>query len=321
MRQKERARVRRLFKILFPEDYERLNSIKINDLGFGYDSFGLELESAMLAFMMGQLFYKHWFRVESEGIENVPDDGPVLITPNHSGVIPIDGLMIAIDLAKKLDTPRLMRSVVYNFAGLLPYINTFFYRCGQVVGARQNFEELLQKKELVTIFPEGAKGPWKGFKERYNLRPFNVGFMELSLTHKTPIVPTAVIGAEEQYPYMMNAKPLAKALNFPYFPLTPFFPLLGPIGMMPLPTKYYIYYGEPFHFYKEYPPETVKDPETIRLLVGEVQMRIEQMIGEGLRKREDIFGFASRLPFQNLFSKGSPKLLRKGRDSTSGSQT
>ena len=128
MRQKERARVRRLFKILFPEDYERLNSIKINDLGFGYDSFGLELESAMLAFMMGQLFYKHWFRVESEGIENVPDDGPVLITPNHSGVIPIDGLMIAIDLAKKLDTPRLMRSVVYNFAGLLPYINTFFYQ-------------------------------------------------------------------------------------------------------------------------------------------------------------------------------------------------
>jgi len=305
--------VKRLFKTLFPEDYEKLNQIKINDLGFGYDSFGLELESAMLVFMLGQMFYKYWFRVESEGIEHVPTEGPVLITPNHSGVIPIDGVMLAIDLTKRLERPRLMRSVVYNFAGLLPYVNTFFYRCGQVVGARQNFEELLKRDELIAIFPEGAKGPWKGFKERYNLRPFNLGFMELSLIHKVPIVPTAVIGAEEQYPYMMNAKPLAKLLNFPYFPLTPFFPLLGPLGMMPLPTKYDIYYGEPFHFYSEHPPETVEDPEKIRLLVGEVQMRIEQMIGEGLRKRESVFSFSSLLPFQRGLPKGRKRLLRKGR--------
>jgi len=292
MLQKDRLRVRKLCQTLFPEDCERLSRIRINDLGFGYDAFGLELESAMLAYMIGRILHQYWFRVESQGIENIPADGPVLITPNHSGVIPIDGVMIAVDLIRKLQRPRIMRSVVYHFAGLLPYINTFFYRCGQVVGARQNFEELLKRKELVTIFPEGAKGPYKGFRERYRLRPFNVGFMELSLVHRTPIVPVAVIGAEEQYPFMINVKPLAKLLGFPYFPLTPFFPLLGPVGMMPLPTKYAITYGEPFHFYREYPPETVKDPARIRDLVGKVQRRIEETLRAGLQKRKGIFGFS-----------------------------
>jgi 1-acyl-sn-glycerol-3-phosphate acyltransferase len=296
MRQRDRARIRKLCKALFPEDYQRLSGIRINDLGFGYDAFGLELESAMLACMMGHLLYEHWFRVESEGVERIPEDGPVLITPNHSGVIPIDGVMIGIDLVRKLKRPRIMRSVVYHFAGLLPYINTFFYRCGQVVGARQNFEELLKREELVTIFPEGAKGPYKGFRERYRLRPFNVGFVELSLAHRTPIVPTAVIGAEEQYPFMINFKPLARALNFPYFPVTPFFPLLGPLGMMPLPSKYYIYYGEPFHLYREHPPETLKDPVKVRLLAAQVRERIEEMIREGLSRRKSVFG----LPFPRL---------------------
>lgn len=291
MRQKYRTRVREILRQLAPEDYQRLEGIEINDLGFGYDPFGLERESVMLTYAVGQYFYNHWFRVESWGVENVPAQGPALITPNHSGGIPIDGMMIAIDLLKKLERPRIMRSVVYNFAGLLPFVNTFFYRNGQVVGARRNFEELLQQGDLVAVFPEGAKEPWKGLRSRYKLRPFNVGFMELSLLNRTPIVPTVVIGAEEQYPFMVNVKPLAKVLGFPYFPLSPLFPLLGPVGMLPLPTKYQIYYGEPFHFYREHGPRAVEDPEIIRKLVAQVRRRIEDMIQEGLSRRKGVFGF------------------------------
>jgi 1-acyl-sn-glycerol-3-phosphate acyltransferase len=303
MRRKSRERARWLCQKLAPEDYARFCDLKINDLGFGYDPFGLEIESAMLAYSLAQYMYKYWFRVESFGVEHIPEEGPALVIPNHSGVLPIDGFMIAIDIAKNMRKPRIMRAAVDNFAGFLPFINTLFYRCGQLVGARRNFEELLRRGELVAIFPEGAKGTGKSYKQRYKLRPFNVGFMELSLLFKAPIVPTAVIGAEEQYPYMINVKPLAKALRFPYFPVTPFFPLLGPIGMLPLPTKYYIYYGEPFHFYREYPPETVHNPDTIRMLVGKVQGRVEEMIEEGLRRRKGIFGF-SLLPFRRLLGAG-----------------
>ena len=292
MNQRARQRARAIVKRLAPEDYERLQSIKINDLGFGYDPFGLEIESAMLAFAVAKFIYKHYFRVESHGAENVPLEGPTLITPNHSGVLPIDGAMIGVDLAMRMDTPRMMRGVVDNFAGFLPFLNTLFYRWGQVIGARRNFEELLRQGEMVVVFPEGHKGTGKPYKERYKLKRFNVGFMELSLLHKTPIVPAAVIGAEEQYPYMLDLKPLARALNFPYMPVTPMMLLLGPLGVLPLPTKYTIYYGEPLHFYRDYPPETVKNPEMIYGLVDRVRTSVQELIDRGLRERKGVFGFS-----------------------------
>jgi 1-acyl-sn-glycerol-3-phosphate acyltransferase len=296
--------------MLAPEDYERLQSIKINDLGFGYDPFGLEIESAMLAFAMARFIHKNWFRVESHGVENVPLEGPTLITPNHSGVLPFDGAMVAVDLAMTLDIPRVTRAVVDNFAGFLPFVNTLFYRWGQIIGARRNFEELLRQGELVLVFPEGHKGTGKSYKERYKLTRFNVGFMELSLLHKTPIVPVAVIGAEEQYPYMLDLKPLARALDFPYMPITPVMLLLGPLGVLPLPTKYTIYYGEPFHFYRDYPPETVKDPETIYRLVDTVKTSVQELIDRGLRERKGVFGF-SWSPLMSLFG-GADKRVAPG---------
>lgn len=292
MNQRARQRTRAIVKMLVPEDYERLKSVKINDLGFGYDPFGLEIESAMLAYAVAKFVYQYWFRVESHGVENVPAKGPVLITPNHSGVLPFDGAMLAVDLTKNMDTPRVMRAVVDNFAGFLPFVNTLFYRWGQIIGARRNFEELLRQGEMVTVFPEGHKGTGKPYSERYKLTRFNVGFMELSLLNKTPIVPTAVIGAEEQYPYMLDLKPVARLLNFPYMPITPLMLFLGPLGMLPLPTKYIIYYGKPLHFYRDYPPETVKDPETIYSLVDTVKTRVQELIDQGLRERKGVFGFS-----------------------------
>ncbi len=278
-------------RLLPPEDYERFLGININDTGFGFDQFGLEKETTILAMCVVQYIYKHYFRVLSDGIENVPLKGKAIIAANHSGVLPIDAAMVASDLIFKMDQPRILRSMVDNFMGFLPFVNTFFCRLGQVVGARRNFRDLLQSDEIVAVFPEGAKALGKRFTQRYQLYRFNVGFIELSLTHKAPIIPTAVIGAEEQAPLLLNIKPLARALGFPYFPITATFPWLGPIGIVPLPTQYHIHYGKPIRFFDEYPPETVKDPEKVRMLADQAQIIVQDMINNGLDARESVFGF------------------------------
>ncbi|HDH97243.1 MAG TPA: acyltransferase family protein [Proteobacteria bacterium] len=278
-------------KLLSPKELERVMSIPIKANQFGFDPFGLERESAILAYIAAKFLYEQWFRVESRGHENIPKEGSAIIAANHSGVIPIDGAMIAVDIVKKLDPPRLVRMVVDYFAAYLPFINTMFARSGQIIGHRKNFQMLLEQGELIGVFPEGHKGTGKLFKERYQLRTFNVGFVELSLQQKVPIIPTAVVGAEEQAPMLANLKPLAKLLGFPYFPITLTFPWLGPLGMIPFPTKYYIAYGEPFRFYEEYPPEAVDEPETMRNLADKVQLRVQEMLNEMLKKRRSIFSF------------------------------
>lgn len=290
MRTKMRKRVRWLVKRLNPADYENLNRLEIQDLGFGYDPFGLEIESSMAVFTLAHFIHTYYFRVESHGVDQLPAEGPVILTPNHSGVLPLDAVMIFADIIKRMEPPRLVRGIADHFFGFLPIINTALYRSGHVVGARRNVEELLKAGEMIALFPEGARGTGKLFRDRYRLRHFNVGFVELSLLHRAPIVPTAVIGGEEQYPMLFDVKPLARAVNFPYYPLTPTWPWLGPLGLVPFPTKYYIYYGEPLHFYRDYPPETVESPDTIRALAEKVKERVSEMIQEGLRRRKGVFG-------------------------------
>ncbi|MCZ7581926.1 MAG: 1-acyl-sn-glycerol-3-phosphate acyltransferase [Deltaproteobacteria bacterium] len=168
-----------------------------------------------------------------------------------------------------------------------------FARIGQVVGARRNFNDLLSNDELLAIFPEGTKGLGKPFSRRYQLARFNVGFIESALRYKAPIVPIAVVGAEEQLPMVGNLKPIARLFNFPYFPITPFFPLLGPIGMLPMPVQYHIYYGKPLHFYEEYSAETINEPEKVRMLAHQVQMTIQDMLIAGLDQRQSVFGFGA----------------------------
>ncbi|OGQ92328.1 MAG: hypothetical protein A2284_01440 [Deltaproteobacteria bacterium RIFOXYA12_FULL_61_11] len=292
MKQHQRRTALKLAKSLLPaEEFKRVMSLKINDTGFGYDPFGLEKETAVLGFALAWQLYHYWFRVQSSGQEHLPEGGRVLYVPNHSGVLPFDGMMIAVDLVSRSAQPRLVRGMVDHFMGFLPFVNTFFYRAGQVVGARRNFVDLLERDEAVIVFPEGAKGTGKRWHNRYRLLRFNVGFVELALQYRAPIVPVAVIGAEEQAPMLHNLKPLAKLMGFPYFPITPFFPWLGPFGMLPLPVRYHLYYGKPIDFYRDYPPETVKDPATVRMLADKVQLAVQGLVDEGLRRRTSIFDF------------------------------
>jgi len=271
--------------------------IEIHDLGFGFDQFGMERESAILAYSVLRFFHKNYFRVESGDTHNIPSKGPALIVCNHSGTLPFDAAITATDVVVNTDPPRPLRAIVDNFAGFLPFINVFFYRVGQVIGHRRNFRDLLEAGELVGVWPEGTRGLGKPFSQRYNLMKFAVGFVELSLAHRAPIVPTALIGAEEQMPMATNLKPLARAFGFPYFPIPALLPLLGPLAFLPLPTKYHIYYGEPIHYYEEYGPETIDDPETIRMLADKVQLVVQDMINKGLQKRTSVFGFEEDLPW------------------------
>lgn len=291
MRPRYRERVLEVArKLLPPDEFDRILSMEINDLGFGYDQFGMEKEMTVLAYAVAQFLHRYYFRVTSEGGHHIPLKGPGMIVSNHSGTLPIDAVITAVDVAKRTDPPRALRAIVDNFVGFLPFVNVFFYRVGQVIGHRRNFRDLLESGELVGVWPEGTRGLGKPYAQRYNLMRFSVGFVEMSLTHRAPIIPTAVIGAEEQLPMAMNLKPLARALGFPYFPIPYLLPVLGPLAFVPLPTKYHIYYGEPLRFFEDYGPETVDEPETILMLAEKVQLVIQDMLDHGLENRTSIFG-------------------------------
>jgi len=292
MNQRQRARALDFArKLMPPDEYERLLAIDIHDLGFGFDQFGMEKETMILAYGFIRYLHKYYFRVESEGHASIPLTGPGLIVANHSGAIPIDAAMIAVDVAMHTPKARIVRTIVDNFAGFLPFINVFFYRVGQIIGHRRNVTDLLDAGDLVAIMPEGTRGLGKPFSRRYNLTRFGVGFIEMSLAHRAPIIPTALIGAEEQAPIIGNLRPLARAFGFPYIPVTPFFPWLGPLGLLPLPVKYHIYYGEPIHFYRDHDGATLNDPEAVTALAVKVKMTIQDMVNKGLARRTSVFGF------------------------------
>lgn len=296
MNARQRRRIVKLVKAVLPVDeFAKVEAIDLRDLGFGFDAHGMERETAMLGFAMGYYVHKYYFRARTRGHENIPADGPVLITPNHSGVLPFDGAMIWVDLIMKLNPPRAIRAVVDNFFPSLPFVSTFLQRAGQVVGARRNLKDLLDQGEAVALFPEGASGTGKFVWRRYRLLRFNVGFVEFALEHRAPIVPTAVVGGEEQAPMLANIKPLARMFGLPYFPITPFFPHFLPLGALPLPVQYHIHYGEPFHFYRDYGPEAAKDPEIVRMLADRVRMRVQDMVTRALDERETVFGFSKGL--------------------------
>lgn len=290
MAQQNASTVKKLARRFLPShEYDRILRIGCDDRGWGYDPFGMDRNAVALTYALTKFLYGKWFRTLSFGHEHVPRNGRAILVGNHSGVVPIDGGLVALDLLHRLDPPRLMRAVVDNFAARFPYINIWFSRVGQVIGTRKNFQELLQHEELVMVFPEGAKGPGKPFWKRYQLLKFNVGFMELSLQHKAPLIPVALVGGEEQIPMLGNLKPLARALGMPYFPITPFFPHFGPLGLFPLPVRYRIYYGEPFKFYEEVGEDALRNPQKVQECVKIVRDKIHDMIQTGLKERKGIF--------------------------------
>ena len=233
--------------------------------------------------------YKKYWRITTHGLENIPTEGRGLLVSNHSGTLAYDGTMIRVAVQADHPAGRDVRFLVEDFVYYLPFVGTFMYRCGGVRASRENAERLLNSDHLVAVFPEGVKGIGKYYSQRYHLQRFGRGgFIKLAIRTKSPIIPVAVIGAEEIHPILYKSTILAKPLGIPYIPITPTLPLLGPLGFLPLPTKWSIYFGKPIDF-SGYGPATLKNELKIHKLSEMVRQNIQDMVTAGLKKRRSVW--------------------------------
>jgi 1-acyl-sn-glycerol-3-phosphate acyltransferase len=269
-----------LWERLVPERARRaLASIAHLVEGEGpYDRFGFSPDVTRRALPWFYALYKLYFRVESRGHEHLPERGRAVLAANHAGLLPFDGAMSILDVLLHTDPPRLARAIVDRWAGELPFVNVFYARVGQVIGTRENFADLLEDDQLVLVFPEGVEGIRKTITHRYRLQSFRVGFVEQALRARAPIVPMAVIGSDDQTPILYDLKPIARALGLPAAPITPTFPWLGPLGLLPYPVRYRIVYGEPLHFHDRFGPEGADDSRLVHYLARQVRSEVQRLV-------------------------------------------
>jgi 1-acyl-sn-glycerol-3-phosphate acyltransferase len=247
----------------------------------GGDPFGLDPDTAERVIKLCAFLHRRYFRTEVRGIEHFPE-GRALLVANHSGQVPLDAAIIAAAAFLDANPPRVVRAMVEKWAQTLPFVSTLFTRVGQVVGVPENARRLLATGEAVLSFPEGIRGISKPFSERYQLQPFGKGFMRLAMATEAPIVPVALVGAEEQYISLGNLELLAEMLGMPVFPLIP--QVLLPLGQLPLPTKYHLEFGEPRVFAGN--PE---DDELVTECVERVRQTIRTMLDRCLGERRGVF--------------------------------
>ncbi|MBE7325536.1 acyltransferase family protein [Nocardioides sp. Y6] len=250
---------------------------------FGFDA---ELTERLLLAMLRPLAEK-WFRIEVRGIENIPAEGGALVVSNHSGTVPVDALMTICTVHD--ETGRFLRPLGADLVFRLPVVAGMARRLGATLACQADAERMLTSGELVGVWPEGFKGIGKPFTERYKLQRFGRGgFVSAALRTGVPIVPLSVVGAEEIYPIVGNLPSLARLLNLPYIPITPFFPLLGPLGLVPLPSKWLLEFGEPIRT-DEFDEAEAEDPMLVFNLTDQVRESIQQTLFSLLLERDSVF--------------------------------
>ena len=269
--------------------WQRWRKLAMRDRSDVVDEFGRDPNVAAKVDPLLEFLYRTYFRVETRGLGHIPDEGRALIVANHSGTLPYDGAMIMHAVRKEHRARREVRPLVEDFVFHFPYLGTLMNRIGGVRACPENAERLLTQDQLVAVFPEGIKGIGKLYKERYQLQRFGRGgFVKLALKCDAPIIPTAVVGAEEIHPMVTKVTWLAKSFGIPYLPVTPTFPFLGPVGLVPLPTKWFIAFGEPLYFNAEYGADGANDRILVNKLAEQVRMRIQEMIDGLLKTRQSI---------------------------------
>ncbi|WP_084525864.1 lysophospholipid acyltransferase family protein [Nocardia vaccinii] len=254
------------------------------------DEFGLDehlLESVLLPVL--RPLAELWFRVQVDGIENIPESEAALIVANHAGVVALDGLMVQLAVHDRHPKQRALRLLAADLVFETPIMGWLARKAGHTRACPADAARLLRAGELVGVFPEGFKGAGKPYSERYKLQRFGRGgFASTAVKTGVPIVPCAIVGSEEIYPKLADLKPLARLLGLPYFPVTPLFPHLGLLGGIPLPSKWYIEFGEPITT-GAYRPETADDPMTRLEVTNQVRATIQKMLYRRLTTRGNPF--------------------------------
>jgi 1-acyl-sn-glycerol-3-phosphate acyltransferase len=266
---------------LLPRDVqERVAALALDDEGHGFDAFGMSRDGAAFGLVFSRFLYDVWFRVRSVDIGNVPAAGPVVVACNHSGYLPLDGIMVGSDLLRRGPRGRPVRVVIDHFVPNLPWVNLLFQRAGAIAGSRGNFHAILEKGGLIVVFPEGTPGIGKGVRKRYQLQPFREGFAELAVRHGAAIVPAAVVGAEEAWAQIARLDGV-RLMGAPYLPI--------PATPFPLPVRYHVYYGAPIDVAARTTPADADRPSVVRALAAEVQGRVAELVTRGRRERRGWF--------------------------------
>ncbi|WP_237570246.1 lysophospholipid acyltransferase family protein [Mycolicibacterium lacusdiani] len=254
------------------------------------DEFGFDphLNNAIFLPLLRGLF-KSWFRVEVSGIENLPLDGAALIVANHAGVLPLDGLMASVAVHDNHPGHRDLRLLAADMVFDMPVMGQAARKAGHTMACTADAHRLLAAGELTAVFPEGYKGLGKPFRDRYKLQRFGRGgFVSAALRARAPIVPCSIVGSEEIYPMLADVKLLARLFGLPYFPVTPLFPLAGPLGLVPLPSKWHIQFGEPI-VTEDFDESMAEDPMVTFELTDQVRETIQQTLYQLLANRGNTF--------------------------------
>ncbi|MGH8529647.1 MAG: lysophospholipid acyltransferase family protein [Nevskiales bacterium] len=241
----------------------------------GFDPWGLNLDNTKIALSFVKWLYQKYFRVEAHGLENIPKEGRVLIIPNHSGQLPMDGLMTAYAVATNPHGPRMPRAMIERFFPTVPWIGNLLNSWGAVIGDPLNCVKMLKRDEAIIVFPEGVRGSGKPYKLRYQLQRFGNGFLHLAMESGAPIIPVGIVGCEETMPSLGSIKPLARLLRIPYVPIAP---------LVPLPAKVIINFGQPMRF-----DNKATNEQEVTERTREVKAEIRKLIEKGQSERKSVF--------------------------------
>lgn len=236
-----------------------------------------------------RFLFQRWWRVSLRGMAQVPRQGPAILVGNHSGAIPVDAAMLAYALDSDDDqaSPRRVARILYDqFIDDIPTLAEFYRRCGGVPARYSVADDLLARGELVVIFPEGIGGVSKLFEDRYRLQRFSSSAARLAFKHRAPVIPFAVVGAEEAYPVIGRSEESGAALGAPYVPITPFFPVMGPLGALPLPTKWSLSFGARIALHRE---RRFRDGQDFAAMTDRLRQSVDALLDRGLAERRSVF--------------------------------
>ncbi|HTR50402.1 MAG TPA: lysophospholipid acyltransferase family protein [Kofleriaceae bacterium] len=262
-----------------PRTFERIaREAPFDDAGHGFDVFGFHPPALASAVSAAAPLYERYFRVDSVGAERIPATGPAILVANHAGVLPVDAAVLCLDVLRRTEPPRVPRAIADHFVPHLPFVGTWFARLGVVSGTRANVSHLLERGELVALWPEGVAGVAKRFRDRYRLAAWRVGFAELAIRHRAPVLPVAVLGAEESWP-LARKLDRVRIFGAPYWPI--------PVVPLPLPAHYHLRYGTVLQLGRS--AADADDPHAVAEAAETVRAALQQLVDDSRLARRGVF--------------------------------